>query len=1513
MQQKDIAIVGMSIYCPGGDTLDEFWNNLSSGVDSIIDAPDSIIDSYYFGREEGAIDNFYCNRGGFCRPYKVDPLRYGFVPITFEGIETEQVYALAGVEQALIDAGIFEKDISLNKCSIIIGRGNFSGNIALRAAEVVRSGPQLEQAVRYACPEIPEEELTKIKKEFQSMCGRYQADTAIGTMPSLVASQVANRFDMHGPAYTVDAACASGIVAVNHSINLLESGQCDVAVAGGMHLIHNAMFWSAFNMMGAMSHKQEISPFSEDADGLLIGQGAGFIVLKTLDRAIADNDNIYAIIKGSAICSDGKGSHVMVTSVQGQIRVLEAAWKDAGMDPSKIGYIEAHGTGTVVGDRTEISTLTQFFGGVSEPEAFVGSVKSNIGHTMPAAGMIGLIKTALAIYHRKIPPTLHCEKPLQAMSESRFNAPQELIDWDGEKYPLVAGVNSFGFGGVNSHAVLTAYEQPQGRSVRPFAYYGETIIATARTKEALIKKLEAGDFTNTGGDYRITVFDPKPQRIQQAINIVDTDAAWNGMMDIWYTNEPLISKGGKVVFMYPGFVVDSEFETNTISDYFGLERIIDFEVERESDYNGIRPYFVMELNSTALDKLNIKPDIYAGHSIGEWHAATAAGSIGEEDIARKIIEQMIYFISTQKAPMYYIAVSNVSYEKIDEWRNTIERVYVANDNCPDQIILCGDEESKDKLIKVLDGEQVYYQLLPMFAGFHTPFVEDYVKVWKETAENLTFKQAEKPVWLSTLQASLTDDRAAFIDAMSQQLVRPVRFRGMIEKMYDEADARIFIQVGLGSLVGFVDNTLKGKKYAAMASSVSLRSGIEQLRRVMAMLFVNGKEDVDFKFMGVKPQYLVEHSVVPLAVTPRIVMEFPLLKETVQKYYRSSNSGGELAAGLLKYKNSENPLIQAVNENIVDAVNVQRELVDLFEDSKPMAVNQAPSEIGTYKRPVLVRGRNAAPETPLLSKAEPAKRIAESAKRIAESAGAETAPAGTKGKKGGRFEEDMHMTFSEHPYLIDHSIIRQPKDWPVQEDLNPVVPFTLMLELLAELALQHAEGKKLVRISSAMAMKWITVEKPFSAKVIGVWKSDDTLALTISGHSSANFHFADEYPQRPKESELDLDIGKSIMKPLTKEEAYDRYAFHGPLYQSVQEYTAISERGIYAMAEKQVGRGSLLDALGQNLGLYLHLTQTVNTISFPIRVNEINFYDDMFDQVGMFDTKVMISSKSDSLVVGNMVMSRDDKVWMTANGWINQRFENDRDMWNSIIKPQSNVTAGALAQHVYTYHDVYEKAYSWMLLQGRYLNRAERDYYDELNGRSKQYAFLISRIALKDAVRSYVKGDDENYPFPVAINVSYDENGKPYVYGDGELGEKLKALHISLAHKGMRSVAIASGKPVGIDLEAIEERSDDFKKLAFTEKELDMLAGLGQDRADEWCTRFWVAKEAYSKMLGTGLGGNPKAFEVEAVNGEELIIGGVSVKTMIYEEDFIIGWTYRIEDEWAEQEADFNQQAKLKVG
>jgi acyl transferase domain-containing protein/phosphopantetheinyl transferase len=1438
MSKEDIAIVGMSIYCPAGECVEEFWHGIAQGADFITEAPADVIDPIYFDMIGKDADRFYCNRGGFAKQFKVDPLRYGILPIAADGIDPDQLASMAGVEQALIDAGVFEKGISLRRGSVIIGKGNFSGYVALRCMEVIRVASQITDMLHVALPELTESDLDKVKKAYQARQGRFQADIAIGTMPNLVASLVANRFDLQGPAYTVDAACASGIIAINQSIGLLRSGEVDVAVAGGMHTGQSAMFWSVFDMMGALSRRQQIAPFSADADGLLVGQGVGFIVLKTLKKAREDDDRIYAVIKDTAICSDGGGSHVMVTSVEGQTRVLKDAWGRAGMDPAKLGYIEAHGTGTPVGDRNEIETLKAFFGDKTQPRAYVGSLKSNMGHAMPAAGMLGVIKTALALYHRKIPPTLHCETPLPAMFESRFMPPQELIDWDGERLPLVAGVNAFGFGGINAHAVLAAYDPESVTALmpKPAPWLGETLRISAADRDALLKKLEAGDYTDTGGVYRLIIFDPDEKRLRMAVSIVEKDEPWRGRLDIWFTNRPMLSNGGKIVFLIPGFNLDQLPETDSISDRFGLPRLDDL-LAREADETyasriGVKVFHTEWITKSALEHLGVYADMYAGQSVGEWTAMVLANMLeGDKDRFFELMD------ADDTYPM--VAVSGADCETAETWCAQIPGLYLVSDNCPSQILLSGEQDAVDTLKALLEEEQIFYTVMPFGAGYHTPLLADSLKLSQEYLESIRVHDSDVQVWSATTLAPVPTNKEQYVELVEGQLTRPVYFRSLIEKLYEEQDVRVFIQLGVGTLVGFVDDTLKGRDYGAVSGNVLSRDGSDQLRRVLALLFVEGR-DVDAAFLGVKPTYRVDRSLMLLPKgAPPHVTELPELNEAIARRY---GAGG---IGFSAEGTETNPLLRAANDNMRDALRTQNELIQMFGSvpvSRPAGVPaQMPRRADAQ----------AKEETPL------------------------------------NFEEELVLAFEDHPYLIDHAIVRQPEGWAYPEDLNPVVPLAMTIELLAEAALNHAPGRKLLSIRNILALRWINVETPFHGTLKGVWKDRDHLTVEVVGHVKAEIVLGDDWPEPPEMPEDLYDCGEEIVRGATSEELYRRYSFHGPNYHSNVGIEWIRERGFLAYAEKKPGRGSLLDIMGQQLGLYLHLTQAHNVISFPVRLKELSFFADIFDQKGRFTQLMRVTRLSDISVTADMYLSRDGKLWCKAEEYVCQRFEGDPDAWDVISRPRTHKVVEEIAPGVYCCHLPKRQTSTLSLLARRYLNHMDVAEYEQAKTSKIRWRYLYSRIALKDAARIHVRQEDEDYAYPVEIFCAHDENGRPFVYGKGWIEARLKELFVSLSHKDDIALAMASNTPVGVDIEKIEERDEGFMNAAFTEQERAMLESFG---TAEWATRFWVAKEACAKKAGTGLKGNPKRFEVGAVEGDVLFVNGEKVQTAQVEEGYVAGWT-----------------------
>jgi 3-oxoacyl-(acyl-carrier-protein) synthase/phosphopantetheinyl transferase (holo-ACP synthase) len=1451
MKKNDIAIVGMSCYFPGADNIGEFWNNLVNGIDSITDIPEGKIDARYFSYDGTSdIDRFYFHKGGFVNPIGIDPLRYGILPIAAEGIDPEHLIALRLVEDALTDAQVYEKKIPLNNCSFVLGKGNYTGLAMLRIGEIMYSGALFENILDYMYPGLTVEEVKKIKRDYQSRRGRFQADTAAGAMPNLVVSLAANKFNMKGPAYTIDGACASSMLAIEHSIQLLNSGQCDIALAGGMHLGQNASFWGVFNIIGAASRKQQIAPFSEDADGLLIGEGAGIVVLKKLEKAIADNDRIYAVIKGSSSCSDGSDVSVMAPSFKGQVAALKLAWERAGMNPEKVGYVETHGTATQVGDRTEIATLIEFFGDKTAPPALLGSVKSNIGHAMPAAGIAGLIKTALALYHKKIPPTLHCEKPMKTMFESRFQPAQTLTDWDENKYPLIAGVNAFGFGGINTHVIMEAYRGDANAvsDKRKNLLKDKVISLSAATKEELLQKLENLDYTVSKGDYRLVIFNPDTEKINKAKLLIAKNRPWKGRLDIWFSNRPLFKEGGKTAFLFAGFDPGTEIEVQSVADYFDIPYK---QVEIGKDGllgHSINHFYRSKLFDLALKKMGLIPDLNVGHSVGEWHALGAGGYVTPDSIeeAIKAYDPGRYTFSD----VFYIAVG-CGYDKIKSWCETIPELYLANDNCPNQILMAGREKARDMLIERLKKEQIYYHILPYQSGYHTPLVDTKtaLEVVDVVTSRLVAQEHQVPVWSATILDLYPISEEEQYDLGMKHLTQTVRFRELIEKIYEQEQVKMFVQIGFGSLISFVEDTLKDKPISTVSTVVSSLSGIEQLRRIAALFFIEGKT-VNKELIGIKEEHVTGMKGKKLVLDMHFenIRDFPLLKEAVSKYMQKIDT---IMLPALSGEELDDPVLREINNNLREITALQENLLKWHKAKTSLNTRQLPekgkNEKATIASPMEIRGQ----------------------------------------RTGRKIEKTLKITLDEHPYLVDHIVVRQPEHWTNIRDLNPVVPFAMTLELLCENARELMPEKKVLKITSAGVLKWIPVTDPFVSTMSGIWKSEDCISWTIPGHASGDVTLGDAFPPVPEEYAGEIDLGNENLVPVlpNKENLYNYFLFHGPQYQSVIELLKVTKKGLRAHICKTEGKGSMLDNLGQLLGTYCHFALDKDQTTFPMSVEEIRFYQDIQDQKGIFEYTLVVREMKEGEAISNVVIKRNGKVWCVVKGWHNRRFDYSKKLMNVVIRPKEFILAECLDRGVYYYGNIAGRASSIDFLRERYLNSEERKHFASLY-LNKAREYLIRCITIKDGVRKYLQEDDRDpLLYPIEISVEYDEKGKPCLCGPDEL----KGIEISIAHKGSESVVIVSDRPVGIDIEKIEARDRGFKEITFTGQELALMKTRGADE-DEWITRFWVAKEAYGKKLGLGLQGNPKQYEVSAIAGEHLRINDTIIETLKHGDDFIIGWT-----------------------
>ncbi|MEE8143118.1 MAG: beta-ketoacyl synthase N-terminal-like domain-containing protein, partial [Planctomycetota bacterium] len=488
---EGLAIIGMAGIFPEAKDLAAYWKNLKEGNDAIREVPSTHWSPEdYLNLDPKAPDHTYTSRGGFLSPLDFDPLQYGIAPNALEATDTSQLLALVAAQRALEDAGYGAgRDFDRSRVSVILG---VTGALELVLPLGARLGhPLWRRALKEAgvTPEIAEEVLRRISRGYVG----WQEASFPGLLGNVVAGRIANRLDLGGTNCVVDAACASSLSALHLAALELKSGRTDMVITGGIDTFNSIFMYMCFSKTPALSPTGDARPFSKDADGTILGEGVGLLVLKRLAAAEQAGDRIYAVVRGIGSSSDGKGNAIYAPSSEGQIRALNAAYQEAAISPRSIELVEAHGTGTRVGDAVEVKALTDVYRQAEEGTwCALGSVKSQIGHTKAAAGAAGLIKAALALHHQVLPPTIKVKEPILELETqpTPFYLNTEARPWlPRPQHPRRAAVSSFGFGGSNFHCVLE--EHPSGVPDVDWDGDVQLLAFSASTPEALQKALES--------------------------------------------------------------------------------------------------------------------------------------------------------------------------------------------------------------------------------------------------------------------------------------------------------------------------------------------------------------------------------------------------------------------------------------------------------------------------------------------------------------------------------------------------------------------------------------------------------------------------------------------------------------------------------------------------------------------------------------------------------------------------------------------------------------------------------------------------------------------------------------------------------------------------------------------------------------------------------------------------------------------------------------------------------------
>ncbi|OEE99130.1 beta-ketoacyl synthase [Vibrio crassostreae 9ZC13] len=493
LKDMPIAIVGMASMFANSRYLNKFWDLISEKIDAITEVPDTHWrPEDYYDSDRTTPDKSYCKRGGFIPEVDFNPMEFGLPPNILELTDTSQLLSLIVAKEVLEDAKLPE-GYDRDKIGITLGVGG--GQKIAQSLNARLQYPVLKKVFKSSG--INDEDSEMLIKKFQDQYIHWEENSFPGSLGNVISGRIANRFDLGGINCVVDAACAGSLAAMRMALSELVEGRSEMMITGGVCTDNSPTMYMSFSKTPAFTTNETIQPFDIDSKGMMIGEGIGMVALKRLEDAERDGDRIYSVIKGVGSSSDGKFKSIYAPRPEGQAKALKRAYDDAGFAPHTLGLLEAHGTGTAAGDVAEFGGLNSVFSENNEEKQHIalGSVKSQIGHTKSTAGTAGLIKAALALHHKVLPPTINVSAPNPKLDieNSPFYLNTQTRPWmkrvDGT--PRRAGISSFGFGGTNFHVVLEEYtpEHARGDKYRQ-RQVPQTLLFSAESRQALINELK---------------------------------------------------------------------------------------------------------------------------------------------------------------------------------------------------------------------------------------------------------------------------------------------------------------------------------------------------------------------------------------------------------------------------------------------------------------------------------------------------------------------------------------------------------------------------------------------------------------------------------------------------------------------------------------------------------------------------------------------------------------------------------------------------------------------------------------------------------------------------------------------------------------------------------------------------------------------------------------------------------------------------------------------------------------
>ncbi|MFE5505623.1 SDR family NAD(P)-dependent oxidoreductase [Amycolatopsis japonica] len=838
MSVERISIVGIGLRYPDAGSPEELWENVLAGRRAFRRLPDERMNREdYYSPDPKAPDRFYAQKAAVLRDYEFDRIKYKVAGSTFRSTDTTHWLALDVAAQALADAGFPEGEgLPKSATGVVIGNsltGEFSrANIMRLRWPYVRRTVAAALAERGWADGDTAEFLHDLEAQYKAPFPEIDEDTLAGGLANTIAGRVCNFFDFGGGGFTVDGACSSSLLSVVTAANALSEGDLDVAIAGGVDLSIDPFEVIGFAKTGALA-KREMKVYDADSNGFWPGEGSGMLVLMREEDAIAQGKRIYATIGGWGVSSDGKGG-ITRPEASGHRLALKRAYDKAGYGVETVSYFEGHGTGTALGDATEIealSTARRDADPLAE-RAALSTIKGNIGHTKAAAGVAGLIKATLAVYHQVIPPATGHFEPHESLvgDSARMYVPAEAGLWPSDQ-PVRAGVSAMGFGGINSHVTVT--EAPGAARRKELDERTRSLVAGRQDSELLlldaedavslrgrvtglleiVPKLSFAELADLAGTLSAELSGKPVRAAIVAAGPDDAERKLAKLLDLLGEGEPEVfsakegifagsrSQSPKIGFLFPG-QGSGQGRVGALRKRFAhaddIYRAANLSTGADQVATDVaQPRIVTGslAGLRVLKSLGIEAGTVAGHSLGELTALHWGGALTEREVLKlaKVRGRVMATASDGDGAMAAIAATPSVAEGLAEG----EEVVIAGYNAPEQTVLSGPAEAIDRVVARARAEGVTAARINVSHAFHSPAVVPAAEAMTGELAAIDFARLDRPV-VSTVTGDVLHAAEDLRDLLRDQVVLPVRFREAAAKVAERSD--LVIEVGPGRVL-----------------------------------------------------------------------------------------------------------------------------------------------------------------------------------------------------------------------------------------------------------------------------------------------------------------------------------------------------------------------------------------------------------------------------------------------------------------------------------------------------------------------------------------------------------------------------------------------------------------------------------------------------------------------------------------------------------------------------------------